>query len=453
MVYSPRHGPTRPIRPLHPPREHPQPAPRMADRKNLGQVLQQYGRLSDADQEQALAYQRAHGGYFGEALVALGIITQDELEFGLAAQFNLPYVFPDPESIDAEAASLVQPEWALAHVAMPIARTAETLTVAVDSPLKLEMVQELEARTGLQVELAIASAARIREVIRHVFGRAEEDEGGEIRPASGVDDFLDEALASGAVRLGISLRSRRVLGWWEEGGRVVRRHLTSGWPGAVERRLRPGLGELADDAGEHRDARLEWGGTELPVAVRRVASDSGEELLLELRRVDDEPFVFDPPPSSMVDEVRLLVRSGAGRFLVRTDPAGLATELLPQLPRVFLGVHARAVHLQAAGHPAQAFAVEIPADADEAVRFLGRLRAFRFDALTAELSGAPDGVAGAVASAGGAVFVSAVGDDADRAPETTAALLRAAGFGWVLHVRQEEGAHLAWSVRPLGIDA
>ena len=115
----------------------------MAERRNIGQILMGLGRITAEDTESALAYQREHGGYFGEALVALGIVSQDELEWGLASQFDLPYVFPDADSVDPEAVALVSPEWALTHLTLPIMKTADTLTVVVDSPLKTEAVDEL----------------------------------------------------------------------------------------------------------------------------------------------------------------------------------------------------------------------------------------------------------------------------------------------------------------------
>ena len=37
---------------------------------------------------------------FGQALVALGVVKQDELEWGLASQHDLPYIFPDADAID-----------------------------------------------------------------------------------------------------------------------------------------------------------------------------------------------------------------------------------------------------------------------------------------------------------------------------------------------------------------
>jgi len=410
----------------------------MPDRKNLGEVLQQYGRVSPEEQEAALAYQRSHGGYFGEALVALGMISQEELEFGLAAQFNLPYVFPDADSIDLDAAELVSPEWALANLTLPIARSGETLSVIVDSPLKPVMVQELEARTGLEIELAIASPSKIRELIRHVFGGEGDEEEAGLRPAASVDDFLDEALASGATRFGISLRARTVMGWWEQRGRVSRRHLNSGWPGALERRLSPGLDAVPHDAGEVRDAELEWGGTALPVRIRRVASDSGEEVLFELRTTQAEPATFDPPPNSVLDEIRLLVRSGAGRFLVRTRPESLAAEILPHLPRILLGPHVRTVHLRGesngeAGH----FALGVPSSEEEALQFLARLQPFRMEAITADLPSWTSALLAAMGRSGGAVLARVPEDVGDPA------------FGWRLEIVAEDGGRLRWQVRHL----
>ena len=109
----------------------------------------------------------------------MGFVSQDELEWGLASQFDLPYIFPDADAIDPEAAALVSPEWALAHLTLPIMKTDDTLTVVVESPIKTTAVDELHMRTDLKIELALASASKIRECIRQVYARgtaAEESE-------------------------------------------------------------------------------------------------------------------------------------------------------------------------------------------------------------------------------------------------------------------------------------
>ena len=62
----------------------------MAERQTIGQILMGFGRIGEEDVTRALEYQREHGGYFGEALLAMGFVTQEELDWGLASQHDLP---------------------------------------------------------------------------------------------------------------------------------------------------------------------------------------------------------------------------------------------------------------------------------------------------------------------------------------------------------------------------
>src|SRR5688500_3241675 len=167
---------------------------RMSERRTIGQILMSFGRVSEVDVSRALEYQRENGGYFGEALLAMGFVSQEELEWGLASQFDLPYVFPDAESVDPEAVALVSPEWALAHLTLPIMKTEDTLTVIVASPIKTTAVDELAARTDRKIQLALAGPGKIRELIRQVYARASaRDESERAEPVS-LNDAIGLAL-------------------------------------------------------------------------------------------------------------------------------------------------------------------------------------------------------------------------------------------------------------------
>lgn len=414
----------------------------MSDRPNLGQILQGFGRIDDEDQRRALEHQREHGGYFGEALLALGIVTAEELEFGLAAQFNLPYVFPDADSIDLDAAALVTPEWALSHLALPIARSGETLTVVVDSPIKAEPVAELEHRTGLEVELAIASPGKIRELIRDVFERSRlREEPRDTSVSIKVGAFLDGALAGGASRFGISIRPGSVIGWWAARGEVQRRTLAAGWAEGLEARIQPPVAELEGESSTH--AVVRWETREVPVEVRRLATTGGEEILIMPQRERPAPPErFPPPPSGVVAEVRLLVRSGGARFAVSSDPEPLLAGLLPVLPSLVLEPNHRSAHLSTQPQGEEVFTIRVPAGGEERAGFLRSLRGFHLDAVTADFAEpAAEWIDDVVGSAA-AVFVP-LGSPEDRRA------LAAAGVGWLLHVRKAEGGRLEWSLKAL----
>jgi hypothetical protein len=417
----------------------------MSERQHLGEILLGYGRISRDDADRELAYQRERGGYFGEALVSLGIITAAELEFGLAAQYDLPYVFPDSDAIDREAAELVSPEWALANLTLPISRTSDTLTAVVGSPQKAEVVETLEKRTGLKVQLAMASPAKIRELIREVFDRGEgRGEDATLQSTIELEAFIDQALAEGAERIGISARGRYAVGWWASTGTIHRRKLAAGWSAALERRLVPGVPRDEAPARDERwDARILWEGTDVPVQARTLRTAGGEEILLEpVAAGPQAEGDLAPPPASVISEVRLLCRSGAGRFAVRTEPPELASSLLPELPSLLMGSGVRSLHLVSGEPSSEAFVLRAPEDAEARRTFLRDLRAYQLEALTVDLPEAAETWADDAVAVAATVFFPL------RHPGDREALLEA-GVGWELDVRREEGSRLAWSLRPL----
>ena len=77
-------------------------------RRPLGAMLLESGRITEDDVERVLAYQRAHGGFFGQALVALGILTREETDWALANHFDLPFIFPNAEAVDPDVAHLAK---------------------------------------------------------------------------------------------------------------------------------------------------------------------------------------------------------------------------------------------------------------------------------------------------------------------------------------------------------
>jgi len=420
----------------------------MAERRTIGEILLDSDRIDDADVERALEHQQENGGYFGEALVALGIISQDELEWGLASQYDLPYVFPEADSIDPEATALVSPEWALAHLALPIMSTGDTLTVIVDSPTKTEAVSRLQARTDKEIELALASSSRIRELIREVYARAAAHEDDEKPSPVTLEEFLGLALDAGAVRFGISTRGQRAWSWYDEGGRIRRRPLEGLWKDQLEELMSPPPGDHVEPGVRRArwSGHLTREGIVHAVEARYMGDESGRELLF--RPVREKTILqerFDPPARGVLSEIRLLARSGSARFVVTTEPESLGHELLPHLPTMLLDASWRSIyvtdHVQAAAD--EAFSVELSRDDREAwVREFEELRPFHFDVVTVDLPhGDGEWVGPALDVAAVAFLLWESSRDRRVAHE--------AGIRWELRVHEAEGERLEWALEPL----
>ena len=159
-------------------------------------------------------------------------------------------MFPEADSIDPEAAALVTPEWALANLTLPIMKAGNILTVIVESPLKTTAVDELHARTDLNIELALAAPSKIRELVREVYARGSAVEEAQ-RPSSiSLPAAIGLALESHAGRFGISTRGHRSWMWWDDQGSIRRRPLEGVWEAELEQLVAPSPAEKV--AGETR---------------------------------------------------------------------------------------------------------------------------------------------------------------------------------------------------------
>jgi len=419
----------------------------MSERRTIGQILTSVGRITEDDVTVALEYQRDNGGYFGEALVACDLVTAEELEWGLASQFDIPYVFPQADAVDPEAAALVTPEWALAHLTLPIMKTAETLQVVVDSPTKTDVVEELRRRTDLDIQLALASGSTIRELIRQVYARgtAADEQGS--TPVE-VADAFDAALQADAPRFGVSVRGSRAYAWWDDRGTVRRRVLAGDWRTDLDRMVIPGPSEMTGGTTRTRwDADINRLGLVTTVEVQYIADESGREYLFKPGAVDAElEQRFDPPGAGVLSEIRLLARSGTARFIVTADPAEVGHQILPSLPTLLLDPSWRSIYItaQSRDEEEKAFSLRIPPDPKKWETEIEALRAFHFDVVTVNLTGGDRTWAGSALDVASVAFLLWDSEE-DTKPAYDA------GIRWHLRIERRPDDTLVWSLEPLNV--
>jgi protein-tyrosine kinase len=82
--------------------------PAVLDRP-IGDIISDTRKLTADQVEQVLAYQREHGVRFGEATVALGLASTDDVLFALAQQFHYPYAPDEARKVSPDLVTLSQP--------------------------------------------------------------------------------------------------------------------------------------------------------------------------------------------------------------------------------------------------------------------------------------------------------------------------------------------------------
>ena len=77
--------------------------------RSIGDILAELRNLSAEQVEHVLQYQRSHDLRFGEAAVALGLASKDDVLFALAQQFHYPYAAEDKRDANPELVTLNEP--------------------------------------------------------------------------------------------------------------------------------------------------------------------------------------------------------------------------------------------------------------------------------------------------------------------------------------------------------
>jgi chain length determinant protein tyrosine kinase EpsG len=77
--------------------------------RSIGSIIAETRNLSSDQVEKVLAHQKAKGIRFGEAAIALGYASTDDVLFALSQQFHYPYAAEDKRKANPELVALNQP--------------------------------------------------------------------------------------------------------------------------------------------------------------------------------------------------------------------------------------------------------------------------------------------------------------------------------------------------------
>jgi protein-tyrosine kinase len=77
--------------------------------RRVGAILAEQGKLGPGDVERVLQLQQRQGSSFGEAALRVGLITKEDLQSALAAQYDFPHLLPGAGGISTEVVVAYEP--------------------------------------------------------------------------------------------------------------------------------------------------------------------------------------------------------------------------------------------------------------------------------------------------------------------------------------------------------
>jgi type IV pilus assembly protein PilB len=138
----------------------------------IGELLLKEKRITPAQLQEALNYQKTNGGKLGFNLVKLGFVKDEEITALLSKQYGVPSINLTQFEIDAGIIKLIPSETAHKYQIVPLSRAGATLTIAMTDPTNVFAMDDIKFMTGYNVEPVVASETAVLEAIHRYYPAA-----------------------------------------------------------------------------------------------------------------------------------------------------------------------------------------------------------------------------------------------------------------------------------------
>src|SRR5207237_1366463 len=135
----------------------------------IGELLLKEKRLTPAQLQEALNYQKTNGGKLGFNLVKLGFVKDEEITALLSKQYGVPSINLAQFEIDPAIVKLIPAETAQKYQIVPLSRSGATLTIAMTDPTNVFAMDDIKFMTGYNVEPVVASETAATDALQRYF--------------------------------------------------------------------------------------------------------------------------------------------------------------------------------------------------------------------------------------------------------------------------------------------
>jgi type IV pilus assembly protein PilB len=139
--------------------------------KKIGDILIERGVITHEQLKEALAEQKMNPvSKIGEILVKRGFVSREDVERSLAIQRGISTFNLSGHIIEPEVVKLIPEEFARKYKLMPVFVIENTLTIAMNDPTNVYIIDEIQRLTKLNVEPVLAEDLEIRKVQDQYYG-------------------------------------------------------------------------------------------------------------------------------------------------------------------------------------------------------------------------------------------------------------------------------------------
>ena len=164
-------------------------------RKKLGELLQEWGSVTEQQVNQAIGIAESTSKRIGEALIDASFCKEEDVAKALAAQFDMEYVNLDrPEAQSQIDLSLIPEDLVKKHLVLPMGKMNGRIKLVIHDPMNLELLDLLRFRLNREIETVIAPKSAIKSFVDGSTGGSEGMFSEESLVTESVDVTLDRSV-------------------------------------------------------------------------------------------------------------------------------------------------------------------------------------------------------------------------------------------------------------------
>lgn len=139
-------------------------------KKRLGDILIEERLLTQEQLAQALYEQRRTGQPLVVILIQSGLIGEEDIVITLSEQLGIPHLRVESYEIPAEVVAEVSEGIARRYHLIPVAKTGNSLTIAMSDPLNIVAIDDVRMLTGYEIETVVSLDSEVKKAIEKYYG-------------------------------------------------------------------------------------------------------------------------------------------------------------------------------------------------------------------------------------------------------------------------------------------
>ena len=162
----------------------------------LGDLLVAAGAISEEELQEAIAYQKEKGMKLGQAIVDMGLVSQELMNLTISQQLGIEYIELRSCKLEEDVLRMIPEKEVMKYRAIPVEvdeYNPNVLKVAMSDPMDIYAIDDLGILTNMQIEPMLTSDEEITEAIGKYYGNQQAMEMAERYRAEREQDGLSQA--------------------------------------------------------------------------------------------------------------------------------------------------------------------------------------------------------------------------------------------------------------------